>query len=77
YDYFDFHHTLLPTALPIKTFYKELTNLYKRSRSLKNQIKVMRKYPLWELPSLFRAYRDFMRRLDTLEQDYTANFEKS
>jgi hopanoid C-3 methylase len=77
YDYFDFHHTLLPTALPIKTFYKELTTLYKRSRSLKNQIKVMRKYPLWELPSLFRAYGDFMRRLDTLEQDYTANFEKS
>ena len=77
YDYFDFHHTLLPTALPIKTFYKELTTLYKRSRSLKNRIKVMRKYPLWKLPSLFRAYGDFMRRLDTLEQDYTANFEKS
>jgi len=77
YDYFDFHHTLLPTALPIKTFYKELTNLYKRSRSLRNRIKVMRKYPLWELPSLFRAYGDFMRRLDTLEQDYTANFDKS
>jgi radical SAM superfamily enzyme YgiQ (UPF0313 family) len=77
YDYFDFHHTLLPTALPIKTFYKELTTLYKRSRSLKNRIKVMRKYPLWELPSLFRAYGDFMRRLDTLEQDYTANFDKS
>ena len=77
YDYFDFHHTLLPTALPIKTFYKELTTLYKRSRSLKNRIKLIRKYPLWELPSLFRAYGDFMRRLDTLEQDYTANFDKS
>ena len=77
YDYFDFHHTLLPTALPIKTFYKELTTLYKRSRSLKNRIKLIRKYPLWELPSLFRAYGDFMRRLDTLEQDYKANFEKS
>ena len=77
YDYFDFHHTLLPTALPIKNFYKELTTLYKRSRSLKNRIKLMRKYPLWELPSLFKAYGDFMRRLETLEQDYTANFEKS
>ncbi len=28
-------------------------------------------------PSLFRAYGDFMRRLDTLEQDYSANFGKS
>jgi radical SAM superfamily enzyme YgiQ (UPF0313 family) len=73
YDYFDFLHTLLPTALPIKNFYKELTTLYKGSRSLKNRIKLMRKYPLWELPSLFRAYGDFLKRLDTLEQDYTAN----
>ncbi len=77
YDYFDFLHTLLPTTLPIKTFYKELTNLYKGSRSLKNQIKLMRKYPLWELPSLFRAYGDFMRRLETLELDYSANLGRS
>jgi radical SAM superfamily enzyme YgiQ (UPF0313 family) len=70
YDYFDFFHTLLPTTLPMKDFYRELTTLYKRSRSLKNQISLMRRYPLRELPSLFRAYGDFLKRLDTLEQDY-------
>ncbi len=70
YDYFDFFHTLLPTTLPMKDFYKELTTLYKRSRSVKNQINLMRKYPLRELPSLFRAYGDFLKRLNALEQDY-------
>ena len=74
YDYFDFFHTLLPTRLPLKDFYRELTMLYKRSRSLKNRINLMRKYPLRELPSLIRAYGDLMKRLDTLEQDYTVDF---
>ncbi len=73
YDYFDFLHTLLPTALPIKNFYKEMTTLYKSSRSLRNRIKLMRKYRPWELPSLFRAYGDFLKRLNTLEQDYIVN----
>lgn len=70
YDYFDFFHTFLPTRLPIKDFYQELTRLYQRSRSFRNQIKFMRKYPLREWPSLFRTYGHFMERLKTLEQDY-------
>lgn len=70
YDYFDFFHTLLPTTLPMGDFYRELTTLYKRSRSLKNRIKFMSKYPIRELPSLFKAYGDFMKRLETLEEDY-------
>jgi len=77
YDYFDFFHTLISTTLSIRDFYRELTTLYKSSRSLKNRIKLMRKYPLRELPSLFRAYGDFLKRLDTLEQDYTVDFGKS
>lgn len=72
YDYFDFFHTLLPTTLPMKDFYRELTALYKHSRSLKSQLKVLRKYRLRELPSLFRAYQNFLQRLNTLEQDYLA-----
>lgn len=70
YDYFDFFHTLLPTSLPLRDFYRELAILYKRSRSLKNQLKFLGKYPLREWPSLFRAYGDFMKRLNALEQDY-------
>jgi radical SAM superfamily enzyme YgiQ (UPF0313 family) len=70
YDYFDFFHTLLPTSLPLRDFYRELATLYKRSRSLKNQINFMNKYRLLEWPSLFRAYGDFKKRLNALEQDY-------
>lgn len=70
YDYFDFFHTLLPTTLPLKDFYQELATLFKRSRSLKNQIRLMRKYRLRELPFLFKAYGQLLRRLKTLAQDY-------
>jgi radical SAM superfamily enzyme YgiQ (UPF0313 family) len=77
YDYFDFLHTLMPTTLPMKDFYKEMTSLYKRSRSLRNRINLMRKYPLRELPSLFRSYGNFLKRLDALERDYAANLAKS
>jgi radical SAM superfamily enzyme YgiQ (UPF0313 family) len=70
FDYFDFFHTLLPTKLPLPDFYQELASLFKRSRSLTNQIRLMRKYRLWELPSLFKAYGQLMKRLRTLAQDY-------
>jgi len=73
YDYFDFFHTLLPTTLPLKDFYKELVTLYNGSRSLKSQIRLMRKYRLRELPSLFRIYGNFIKRLKTLAQDYSVN----
>lgn len=72
YDHFDFFHTLLPTKLPLTDFYGELVTLYKGSRSLKNQVKLMRKYPLRELPSLFRLYGNFMARLKTMAGDYAA-----
>jgi hopanoid C-3 methylase len=72
YDYFDFFHTLLPTKLPVKDFYRELVALYNGSRSLKSQLKLMRRYRLRELPSLFRIYGDFMKRLKTLALDYPA-----
>ena len=73
YDYFDFFHTLLPTKLPVKDFYGELIALYNGSRSPRDQLKLMRKYRLRELPSLFRIYGNFIKRLRALPQDYTAD----
>jgi radical SAM superfamily enzyme YgiQ (UPF0313 family) len=35
YDFFDFIHTVLPTELPLKEFYKEYLNLYKRTMKLR------------------------------------------
>ena len=62
YDYFDFFHSLLPTTLPLKDFYRELTMLYKKSRSFRNRIKLMSRYPILEWPSLLKAYGEFMKR---------------
>jgi len=70
YDYFDFIHTLLPTTLPIKEFYKEFVMLYKKGRSMKNQFKLLRKYPWKEIPQLIRLYSKFMRQLGNIHQDY-------
>ncbi len=70
YDYFDFFHTQLPTKLPLGEFYRELIGLYKGSRSLKNQIKFMCKYPLRELPGSLRTFNKFIKRLKTLADDY-------
>ncbi|MDQ7824038.1 MAG: radical SAM protein [Candidatus Eremiobacteraeota bacterium] len=72
YDFFDFFHSLLPTRLPIKDFYREVVTLFKRSRSVKSQFRLLSKYPLREMPSLFRAYGDLLKRLGTLERDYQA-----
>ena len=63
YDYFDFFHTLLPTKFSLQDFYRELAHLFKGSRSLKNQLRLMGKYRLRELPSLFRAYGGLIERL--------------
>jgi len=71
FDYFDFFHTLLLTKLPLKDFYQELALLVKRSRSLRNQIRLMRKYRLRELLSLFKAYGKLLKRLKTLALDYS------
>jgi hopanoid C-3 methylase len=72
YDFFDFFHTLLPTSLPKDRFYRELVILFRRSRSLRNQMRLLLKYPVRELPPLFRAYAAFMKRLQRLAGDYTA-----
>jgi len=73
YYYFDFFHTLLPTTLPLPDFYRELTRLFARSRSLWNQIRLMRRFRLRDLPSLLKTYRQFMRRLSALAEDYAAD----
>ncbi len=70
YDYFDLFHTLLPTKLPLKEFYKEMASLYSNARSFSNQIALLRKYPLAEIPSLFKAHFEFTKRLKNLYKDY-------
>jgi hypothetical protein len=70
YDYFDFIHTLLPTALPLKEFYAEYRNLYARALGMKQQLAWMKRFPLKEMPRLLvRGYR-FYGRLEATYLDY-------
>lgn len=62
YDYFDFVHTLLPTTLPLKEFYKEYHRLWTRAIPVTKQLSLLKKFPLKEIPSLFvRANRGYAR----------------
>ena len=62
YDYFDFVHTLLPTELPLKDFYEEYCQLWKRAVPLSRGISLLRKFPLREIPPvLVRSFRAFNR----------------
>ncbi len=70
YDFYDFFHTLLPTRLERKVFYRELVGLYRHARPLGSQLNLLRKYRLREMPGLLRSYREFLNRLGTLDKDY-------
>lgn len=70
YDYYDFFHTFLPTKLPLKEFYKEYVSLFKKTRSVAKQISFMKKYPIAEIPSLFKLYYKFIKELNNIHKDY-------
>lgn len=73
YDYFDFVHTLLPTTLPLKEFYKEYYLLYRKAASIKQQLAFMKKYSWREiLPTISKAFRLYGR-LQRTYQDYAQN----
>lgn len=62
YEYFDFNHTLLPTALPLKDFYEEYYRLYREGIAFSKQISVLGKYAWKEIPgTLAKAYRIYNR----------------
>lgn len=70
HDYFDFLHTLLPTALPLKEFYAECHRLYKNGIALTKQLALLKKYPVREIPGTLAKGRRFYRRLETAYLDY-------
>jgi radical SAM superfamily enzyme YgiQ (UPF0313 family) len=65
YDFFDFIHTLLPTALPLKEFYEEYYQLAQNATSLANKLSLLRKIPVRDVPALlatsYRAYNRIRR----------------
>jgi radical SAM superfamily enzyme YgiQ (UPF0313 family) len=69
-DYFDFIHTVLPTALPIDEFFHELGRLYRSAIPLGRQLSLLRKFPVTELPALFSRSAKVFRRMKTMHLDY-------
>ncbi len=69
-EYFDFIHTVLPTSLPLKEFYRQYYRLYTRAIPFKNAVSFLLKYPLRDLPSNLAKGRRWYGRLRTLHKDY-------
>lgn len=70
YDYFDFVHTLLPTTLPLKEFYREYYRLYQRAIPLPKQLATLRRMELKEVPALLFRYYQVLGRLRRAYLDY-------
>lgn len=70
YDYFDFIHTVLPTELPLKKFYKEYRNLYTKGISRWRSMSLLRKYPMKEILPLMKKSMHIYKRFEEAYLDY-------
>ena len=70
YDLFDFLHTLLPTTLPLKEFYREYTDLIWNAVPPREGLAFLAKFPAREiLPLLVKSAR-IRRRMRSAYKDY-------
>ncbi len=76
YDYFDFIHTLLPTALPLKDFYREFSDLYRKAIPLGKALAFLSKYPWREIPGTLVKSVQIRDRMRKAYMDYEEGGEK-
>jgi radical SAM superfamily enzyme YgiQ (UPF0313 family) len=67
YDFYDFVHTVLPTELPLKEFYREYSNLYRDAIPLTRSFNTLKRFPLKEMPA---ALLKSLRVLGTIRNAY-------
>ncbi|MFQ5865763.1 MAG: hypothetical protein ACE5IW_11100 [bacterium] len=77
YDYFDFIHTVLPTALSLKEFYEEYHRLYTKAIPFTKGLSLLNKFPRKEIPSILTKTYRWRRRLRTAYLDYGITFHYS
>lgn len=70
YDLFDFLHTQLPTALPLREFFEECEGLYKHAIPPARQISLLRKYRFTDIPGLMVKGQRVYKRLRNAYLDY-------
>jgi radical SAM superfamily enzyme YgiQ (UPF0313 family) len=75
YDFFDFIHTVLPTKLSLKEFYREYLNLYKKGISRWRGMYSLRKYPREDLIPLIKNSFKMYKRFEMAYLDYNNNLE--
>ncbi|MGB5849114.1 MAG: radical SAM protein [Ignavibacteriaceae bacterium] len=71
YDFFDFIHTVLPTKLSLKEFYKEYLNLYKKGISRWRSMYSLRKYSGKEILPLMKKSLQIYKRFEQAYLDYS------
>ena len=60
FDYFDFVHTVLPTAIPLRDFYEAYYQLYQRAIPLSKRLAMLRRMQWRDVPGmLLSSYRVF------------------
>ena len=69
-DLFDFIHSLLPTKLPMKEFYKNLISLYVKAKPPIKGTLFLMKFPFKDIPILFRKFKIFSDRVKNAYMDY-------
>jgi radical SAM superfamily enzyme YgiQ (UPF0313 family) len=72
YDDFDFIHTLLPTTLPLRDFYAEYCDLYRKAISPRKQLAFLARHRFRDIPPLLAKSGRLLERLRTLHLDYEA-----
>jgi radical SAM superfamily enzyme YgiQ (UPF0313 family) len=75
YDYFDFVHTLLPTALPLKDFYEEYYQLYQRAVPLARRLGMLLKMQPRDIPALVVSSQRVFAQLRKAYRDYEPALE--
>ncbi len=70
YDYFDFIHTLLPTRLSLKEFYRHYAWLINTVLSPSQKISFLRRFPIRELGSIMGRSMRAQKRVRNAWKDY-------
>lgn len=70
YDFFDLYHTVLPTRLPLKQFYKGYVYVLSQSASPEKSHLEIQKLSGAERIVFFKKINKMMKRLETLYEDY-------
>ena len=70
-EFFDFIHTVLPTALPLEDFYEQYYQLFKKAVPLWKVFAFMSKFRLRDVPASLAKFQRWSKRLRTLHTDYS------